>query len=86
MNHRGKMATVCPSEQLFINLDAVRSAYGFGTGRFFQADGDGVLYDLTRVLDDNGEPIVDFGHEGTGTVPAAVIVRALSVTVEPQAR
>jgi hypothetical protein len=64
------------------NLADVRGTYGFGTGRFTFTDGEGVLWDLTRVLDDAGDPLVGFGHEGTSTVPRTIIERALAVVVE----
>jgi hypothetical protein len=134
-NARGKVATVCPSEQMFIslkdengdivfenqvrttasgklgfgwnanfqhtttsraqpcsrchvrqdqsNLNAVRGSYGFGTGQYEILDGDGVAYDPTRILDENGEPIVDFAHSGAGAVPADMIQRALNVPLLP---
>jgi hypothetical protein len=134
-NARGKVATVCPSEQMFIslkdedgniilenevrttasgklgfgwnanfqhtttsyaqscsrchvredqsNLDAVRGSYGFGTGEFEILDGQGVAYDPTRVLDDDGIPLVDFAHEGAGAVPPDMIQRALAVPLSP---
>ncbi|MBL91176.1 MAG: hypothetical protein CMH56_05095 [Myxococcales bacterium] len=136
MNHRGKISTVCPSEQMFISMKektdegaatvmdmqvrrtatgklgfgwqpnhphttqlvaqpctlchlkedgsnekAVKGVYGFGTGEFMLRDGEGQAYDLTQILDENGDPIVDFAHEGTGAVPPDVIQRAMEITV-----
>jgi hypothetical protein len=68
------------------NIDEVRGTYGFGTGEFFMPDGDGVMHDLSKILDDMGIPIVDFGHEGAGAVTGDMLDRALEVRVEPQPR
>jgi hypothetical protein len=69
------------------NMEEVRHTYGFGTGEFFMPDEDGMMHDLTQILDDQGEPIVEFGHEGAGPVPADVIDRILNdIRVEPQDR
>ena len=138
VNRRGKVTTVCPSQQVFLsyldettdetgepvytgrirttengklgfgwqpnnqhtvtkdrvqpcetchikedesNIDQVMGTYGFGTGLIFEKDENGVEHDLTRVLDEHGDPIVDFAHEGSGTVPKDMIDRALDVRV-----
>jgi hypothetical protein len=149
-NNRGKISTVCPSEQLTMtykneagevvmdhevrttasgklgfgwqpnhphtttrsqvqacelchlneagtNEAAVKGVYGFGTGEFpvgYWQRGEGgdrefievldplgVPYDATKILDDDGNPIVDFAHEGTSAVSKERIDRALSVRI-----
>jgi len=136
-NGRGKITSVCPSQQLFMsyinedgvkvideqvrttasgklgfgwqpnnqhvvtrkpqncdrchpkpdesNMAEVRTTYGFGNGQYMMADGDGVMYDLTKILDEDGTPLVDFAHEGTGAVSIESIARAMAVHVEPLA-
>ena len=44
-------------------------------------DGEGNAYDLTQILDDDGEPMVDFAHEGTGPVPKEKRERAMDIKV-----
>ena len=139
MNRHGKVATVCPSEQMFLryknadselilnnrvrktatgklgfgwnpnfqhttaaspqpcsrchvradesNRHEVRGVYGFGTQEHaIEVDGpDGgtVTYDPTRILDETGQPIVDFAHEGAGAVPVDMIQKALDVVLQP---
>ena len=51
------------------NADLLRETYGFGNGRFIVEDGDGVSYDLSAHLDDEGELISDFPHPNTGPLP-----------------
>jgi len=136
VNHRGKISTVCPSEQMFLSMNektdegprsvidmqvrrtasgklgfgwqpnhphttqymaqpctlchlkedgsneaAVKGVYGYGTGEFMLEDGEGNAYDLTQILDAEGEPMVDFAHEGTGPVPADKRERAMEIKV-----
>ncbi len=63
------------------NIVEARATYGFGSGKVFLSDGDGVQYDLTQILDDAGTPIVDFAHEGVSSVSKERIQRALSIRV-----
>ena len=58
-----------------------RESYGFGTGRFMETDGDGVTYDLTQLIDEQGTPLVDFSHIDQGAVPIDMIERALKICV-----
>jgi hypothetical protein len=138
-NRHGKVATVCPSEQMFLryknedsllvlnnavrktetgklgfgwnpnfqhttarspqlcsrchiksdgsNVEQVRGVYGFGTGEHMisvpNSDGGITDYDPTRILDADGEPIVDFAHEGSGPVSKTRIENALGITLDP---
>ncbi len=63
------------------NLDEVRATYGFGAGVTVPLlkDANGTPYDLSRMLEDDGTPISEFAHEGTGPVPAEVRQRAFEV-------
>ncbi len=63
------------------SIQKARETFGFGTGRFAMADGDGILYDLTQFLDPEGVPIVSFSHEGQGAVPKDMIDRALGIQI-----
>jgi hypothetical protein len=67
------------------NLATVRATYGFGAGVTVPdfVDETGQPYDLSKMLDETGEPISDFAHEGTGPVPAEVRERAMATTVAP---
>jgi hypothetical protein len=64
------------------NNDIVAETLGTGSGRFIMTDGAGVSYDLTKVVDETGEPIVGLAHEGTSVLPRAVVDRILSPRVE----
>ena len=44
-------------------------------------DGEGHAYDLTQILDEEGEVMVDFAHEGTGPVPKEKRERAMDIKV-----
>ena len=68
------------------NVDEVRATYGFGNGKYFVTDEDGIMHDMSKVLDDMGIPLVEFAHEGTGPVPMEMLDRALEVRVDPQPR
>ena len=65
---------------------AARQTYGYGTGRFMFTDEDSVTYDLTQLLDANGDPLYDFSHEGQGAVAKSVRENALSICVQDHAR
>jgi hypothetical protein len=65
------------------NLDRVRVTYGFGNGEYTMRDGQsGIEHDLTRAIDERGEPVVSFAHPGAGPVPFERIERALRARVE----
>lgn len=66
------------------STETARQTYGFGTGRYNFTDDTGTTYDLTQLLDADGNSLVDFGHEGQGPVPIDVIGRALDVCVTDQ--
>lgn len=68
------------------NSATVRATYGFGTGEFFQADGQSVLRDQSAFLDEDGNLIADFPHPGTGPVPRALRERAMSIHTIPHPR
>jgi hypothetical protein len=63
------------------NRDTLRVTYGFGSGEIMATDGDGVTYDLTRFLDDEGKLIADFPNPDTGPVPEDIRERALSISL-----
>ena len=69
------------------NLETVRATYGFGEvdGPTY-TDGDGVEHNLTQILDENGDPLVEFGHTGAGAVSKARIEKAMSIHVTPHPR
>jgi hypothetical protein len=68
------------------NQARLRETYGFGNGQFLATDGDGMTYDLTAFLDEQGELIGSFPHPNTGPVTAASRERALSIVVVPHPR
>jgi hypothetical protein len=57
----------------------VRETYGFGADVVVDALGD---YDLTRMVDDEGNALYAFPHEGSGPVPMATVERALTHVVD----
>ncbi|MCO4745852.1 MAG: hypothetical protein KC912_13745 [Proteobacteria bacterium] len=61
--------------------DRVKGVYGFGTGEFMLAHPDGPPVDVMKFLDDQGNPITDWVHPGTGPVSEARRDRALAVEV-----
>ena len=63
------------------NRDTLRVTYGFGSGEIMATDGEGVTYDLTRFLDDEGNLIADFPNPDTGPVPEDIRERALSISL-----
>ena len=63
-----------------------RETYGYGTGRFMFTDENDITYDLTQLLDANGDPLVDFSHEGQGPVAKTVRESALSICVADHPR
>jgi len=65
------------------NETMVRATYGFGNGVTVPelVDETGVPYDLSRMLDDEGNPISEFGHEGTGPVSPEVRQRAMQTSI-----
>jgi hypothetical protein len=65
---------------------AARETYGYGTGRFMFTDENNVTYDLTQLLDANGDPLYDFSHEGQGPVAKDMRERALQICVEDHPR
>lgn len=63
------------------NQDIVDETIGRGSGRIQIPDGNGVMYDLTQVVDEQGQPTVGLGHEGSGVLPPAVVERMLAPRV-----
>jgi len=59
------------------NADIIAETLGTGSGRFLIADGEGTVYDLTRVVDEEGEAEVGMAHPGTGVLPPDVVERML---------
>lgn len=135
LNHRGKIASFCPSMQVFLSArdtdgetllfenrtrttasgrtgfnftvdyphttsrepqpcvrchaneadgcstDFALETYGFGTGRHMLTDEAGTTFDLTQLLDMDGNSLYDFAHEGQGPVPMDMMQRALDTCV-----
>ncbi len=81
-------ATVQPCDRCHLredgsNEDILRESFGWGSGRFVVPDGDGLMHDLTRVLDEEtGLPTVGLAHEGTSTLSPEMIEGMLKVRVE----
>ena len=63
------------------NQDIVNESLGRGSGRFIIPDGDGVEYDLTKVVDEQGNALVGLAHEGTDVLPPDIVERMLSPRV-----
>lgn len=64
------------------NEEMVRLTYGFGNGAYTFTDGTtGIEYDLTRMIDEDGEPEVAFSHPGTGPIPIERIRKAMNTRV-----
>jgi len=63
-----------------------RETYGYGTGRFMFTDGDGQAHDLTQLLAADGQPLIEFSHEGQGPVEQVMRERALSICVQDHPR
>jgi hypothetical protein len=59
--------------------DRVKGVYGFGTGEFMLDNPHGVPVDALRFLDDAGNPITTWVHEGTGPLSEEARTRALGV-------
>lgn len=72
----------CHLREDMSNLDIFNETIGVGSGRFQIPDGDGMLHDLTRVVDDMYDPLVGFAHEGTSPLPESVIDKMEGVIVE----
>lgn len=60
-------------------LARVRGVYGFGTGEFMLPNPEGELVDALRFLDDEGNPLTTWVHEGTGPLSQEVRDRAIGV-------
>ena len=63
------------------NQDIIAETIGTGSGRFMMTDGAGNSYDLTQVVDEQGEATVGLGHEGTAVLPQSVVQRILTPRV-----
>ncbi len=59
------------------NWDIINETVGWGSGRFIVPDGDGVEYDLTRVMDEKCTPLVSLAHEGTSTLTCETVNKLL---------
>jgi hypothetical protein len=60
------------------NETRVRLTYGFGDGSYTFTDGTtDIEYDLTQMIDANGEPVVAFAHPGTRPISMERIQKAL---------
>jgi hypothetical protein len=61
------------------NLEKVRAVYGFGAPwyGFKLTDEEGIEHDLTQMLKEDGTPISEYPHEGSGPVPTKTIQRML---------
>ncbi|MEN0063972.1 MAG: hypothetical protein AAGA48_17595 [Myxococcota bacterium] len=73
-------ATDSPEE-----IARVRGVYGFGTGEFMLPGPDGQVVDALQFLDEDGNPLTTWVHEGTGPVPADRRNRALQVFLDEEA-
>ena len=62
-------------------LARVRGVYGFGTGEYMLEAPDGTFVDGLRFLDDAGNPVTAWVHEGTGPVEREARDRALAVVL-----
>ncbi len=63
------------------NWDIINESLGRGSGRFVIPDGDGVEYDLTKVVDQQGNALVGLAHEGTDVLPPDIVERMLTPRV-----
>ncbi len=63
------------------NVGIVNELIGRGSGRVQIPDGDGVMYDLTQVLDENDDPIVGLAHSGSDVLGKETIARILTPRV-----
>ena len=63
------------------NEDIVNETIGRGSGRFQIPDGENVLYDLTKVLDENDDPTVGMAHSGSRVLSKDMIERILKPRV-----
>jgi len=79
----GQSCDRCHTKTDGSNEASVRATYGFGKGVTVPelVDDDGVPYDLSRMLDESGQPISEFGHHGTGPVSPEIRERAMQVRV-----
>jgi hypothetical protein len=60
-------------------LARVRGVYGYGTGEFMLPNPDGEPVDALKFLDEDGNPVTTWAHEGTGPLSAEVRARAIGV-------
>lgn len=65
-------------------MTRVKGVYGFGTGEFMLPNPDGESVDALKFLDDDGNPITDWVHAGTGPLAPDVRTRALGVVLSPE--
>ena len=64
-------------------LARVRGVYGFGTGEFMLQGADGEFVDGLQFLDENGDDLTTWFHEGTGPASEEVRNKALGVVLGP---
>jgi len=60
----------------------VKGVYGYGTGEWWLENPDGDPVDPLQALDEDGNPLTEWVHHGTGPVPAERRDRALEVEVD----
>ena len=60
-------------------LSRVKGVYGFGTGEFMLDNPHGDPVDALKFLDEDGQPITDWVHSGTGPLAPEVRDRAIGV-------
>jgi hypothetical protein len=75
-------ATCHPTTDSAEERQRVRGVYGFGTGEFLLEVPGGGTIDALQFLSDDGQPITDWVHEGTGPLPADRRDRAMSVFLD----
>jgi hypothetical protein len=61
----------------------VKGVYGYGTGEFMLENPDGDPVDALQMIDEDGNNLTEWVHQGHGPVPADARERALSVEVDP---
>jgi len=62
----------------------VRGVYGYGTGEFLLDAPGGEQVDALQFKDEQGRPITEWVHEGTGPVSDEMEQRAFEIEVEPR--
>lgn len=72
-----------PTDTSPAEVARIRGVYGFGTGQFMLPGPGTQRVDGLRFLDDDGEPTTDWFHPGSGPLPVARRLRAMTTTVAP---